>query len=553
MRVGGFVAGAGVGLAGAGLLGVVGSPVASDLVGMVVAAAGLLAAVRAAWTPRQARAPPWRRLVSWTVGGFAVVLGALTAPDVVGWAWPALAAQPGLTGVKALLYPLIPALLVRRYVLHRQYVNLADGMQTRPRSLAWSSAIWTYLITAGYGLATAFGWSVLPTWLVAVVVGIAVAGVQHKDVGRTKWAKAVVSGAQAATVVIVAGWLGGVGGTWGGLIEMAAVSAVAVTAASPTVLAEYVTSAVAPIWKRFATHNAERAKRKGQGDKQRRALAAVSDLAGISPVDSRVLLRKAVEPVLARLSLIVINLRWLHPDAVAGYESWTTVLLRFAVVAGVVWAFNTLVRDPDEVRSDTYGAKSTRPLRLPDRPSRWRGDRLLQRLAPFIERLDAVRVAFELSGVPREEQAARLAAKVWATITEDLHEPMSEWEALPDVPRSGSSRAGEGRRPAAARATRRRVHARGAGPGRPPGCLGVGSGPHAGCGRCGRRRERRVPEDGRRGTVEAVRRHRAGVEPGLAGAAPEEHRGTQPAALGLPDRSATEAAEADQAVPPGPG
>ncbi len=455
-RLAGYVAGAGVGLVAAGLFGLVGAGAVTVPVGWIVAAAGLLAAVRAVWTPKQARAPPWKafaaglrahgaRIGRWALGGAAAVLVAGPLAHAVDALWPVFMNQPGLLGVKALLVPAITAGLVFRYVLRRQYANRESGMQTRPWLAAWGSAAAAYVLTAGFGLVRAFHLVTGPWWLVPVVmaigVGIVNAFQQKKDSGRTRVIKALVSGSLSAAVTFVVSLLGN------GLAPAALsdlINAVVIATfvyASPTVIAEYVNVWVGRLMAPYAKRKAQQAQKNaadGEGDseRQRRWYIAWLDYKNFSPVDTRLLWRKALDPVLAGLSAIVINLAWVDRAWVlANDNSLATVLARFAVTATSVWLIGKLWRDPNEFRRGYYGFRSKRMLRSPSRAPRWTfvtGGRLSYRATGYRRELDRALDLFELSGRALDRGLAEdLAEKLWNRMTTEIHEPLGEWEPLP--------------------------------------------------------------------------------------------------------------------------
>ncbi|MGI5126743.1 DUF4781 domain-containing protein [Pseudonocardia sp. CA-107938] len=447
-RTAGYLTGAGVAL---GLLGIVGGGAVTGTVGAVVAATGLVAAVRAVWTPKQARGPPWRsqarRLAGWALGGVGSVLGAEPLARAVDALFPVLTGQPGLLGVKALLVPLVTAGLVFRYVLRRQYANQASGMQTRPWFAAWASAATAYLLTAAFGLVKAFHLVTGPWWLVpvamAVGVGITNAILQKKDTGRTRIIKSLVSGTLSAAVTFVVGLLGSglAPGAWGDLLS--AVATATFVYASPTVIAEYVNVWVGRFMAPYAKRKALQAQKNaaegsGGSERQRRWYIAWLDYKNFSPVDTRLLWRKALDPVLAGLSAIVINLAWVDKAWVlANDTSLVSVLARFAVAAAAVSLIGKLWRDPDEIRHGYYGFRSKRKLRSPGRAPRWTfvtGGRLPYRAAGYRRDLDRVLDAFALSGRSLDRGLAEeLAAQLWTRMVAEIHEPLPEWEPLPSV------------------------------------------------------------------------------------------------------------------------
>ncbi|GAA1325786.1 hypothetical protein [Pseudonocardia xinjiangensis] len=460
-RVAGFGIGVGAGLWGGAQLGIAGSGLVTGPLGLVVAAAGLVVAARAVWTPRQTRGPPWEavarglRTQGVRIGiSLAVGLAAGMAGPTV-WAllqqgftavWPFLT-RPGLRGLKALLVPLVAAGLIYRYVLRRQYANQDSGMQTRPRRAAALSAGLAYVIAAGLGLLRVFAPATLPWWVVPVAVaigaGIAGAAVQQKELGRTKRIKSVVSGALSAAVAFVISGLAG-GAAPGAVRDLVSAVAVAVIVyASPTVIAEYVNvwagRIMAPIAKRKAKQaqkNAAESSATGSGDRQRRWLIAWLDYTSFSPVDTRLLFRKAVDPVLAGLAAIAINLSWVSRPWVEANDSLTALLVRFGAVAGSVWLIGKLVRDPDEHRAGYYGYRSSRALRSPDRPFRWLwiGDRLHRRVAGYRTDLEELLGHFGLVGPLNEQLAGQLADRLWARMSAEIPGPLDEWESLPATP-----------------------------------------------------------------------------------------------------------------------
>src|SRR5690606_25381458 len=157
------------------------------------------------------------------------------------------------------------------------------------------------------------------------------------------------------------------------------------------------------------------------------------------PVDTRLLRRKALDPVLAGLSAIVINLAWVDRAWIETHDnSLPTVLTRFAVMATSVWLIGKLWRDADEFRNGYYGFRSKRALRSPERPSRWRvwrGDRLHQRVSDYRRDLDALLAAFGWPS-PAPEKLDRslaegLARRLWRRMPAEIHRPLDEWDPLP--------------------------------------------------------------------------------------------------------------------------
>ncbi|MHA6628428.1 preprotein translocase subunit SecA [Pseudonocardia sichuanensis] len=452
----GLVTGVGAGLVAGGLAGVVVGGPAVVAAGSVLVAAGLLAAVRAMWTPATARGPPSAaflrglrahglRLGLWTLGGVGAVLGAGPLAGLVTSLWPVFAHQPGLLGVKALLTPAITAGLVFRYVLRRQHANQASGMQTRPRQAAWTSAIGAYVLTAGLGLVRAFGLAANPWWLVpvamAIGVGIAAAILQKKDTGRTRVFKAMITGALSAGVAFVVGLLGTAVGP-GATRELVATLVIAtVVYGAPSVIAEYVNVWVGRAMAPFAKSRAEREARKaaaadGHSDRQRSWYFAWLDYKNFSPVDTRLLARKALDPVLAGLAAVVVNLAWMERAWVLANDgSLTVVLGRFAAMATTVWLIGKLLRDPDEVAGGFYGFRSSRALRLPSRAPWWSvatGGRLHHRAAHHGRDLERALEQFGLSRRTRDRGLAHdLAALLWDRMTAPVHEPLPEWDPLP--------------------------------------------------------------------------------------------------------------------------
>ncbi|WP_343959613.1 trypsin-like peptidase domain-containing protein [Pseudonocardia alaniniphila] len=456
--VAGLGIGAGVGLWGDVQLGVVGAGAVTGPIGLVVAAAGLIAAVRAVWTPRQTRGPPWRaftrgmrthgvRIGVWLAGGLAAGMAGPTVWGLVehAWSvlWPVFSQQPGLSGIKALLVPLVSAGLVYRYVLRRQYANQGSGMQTRPRRAASVSAVLAYVASAGLGLTKAFASTTLPWWLVpvAMAIGAGIAGAiaQQKDLGRTRVIKSVVTGALSAAVAFVVSRLAG-GVAPGALADLVNAVAVAILVyAAPTVIAEYVNDWVgrfrAPKAKRKAKQEQKNsAESTGSGDRQRRLFYRWLDYKNFSPVDTRLLFRKAMDPVLAGLAAIAINLSWVSKTWVDTHDSLAALLTRFAVAAVTVWAIGKLIRDPDEYRAGYYGYRGSRELRSPSRPMWWPWrNRLHKRAADYRKDLDALLERFGLNGALDRDLAERLAERVWERISAEIHLPLDEWEPLPET------------------------------------------------------------------------------------------------------------------------
>ena len=461
-------------------LGVVGGAAVAGPIGLIVAAAGLVAAARAVWTPRQTRGPPWQaftrglrahgvRIGLWLVGGLAVGAAGPTVWGLVAHAWsvlwPVFSQQPGLRGIKALLSPLVSAGLVYRYVLRRQHANRDSGMQTHPRRDARRSAVLAFLFTAAVGLTRAFVPAHIPAWVVlgavAVAGGIAAAIVQKKDLGRTRAIKSGITGTLSAAVYLVISGLAS-GMSPGALREL--INTIAVAAliyASPTVIAEYVNVWVGKIMAPIAKRKAKREQRKAaapnapekSGDRQRKSLIAWLDYKNFSPVDSRLLLRKAMDPMLAGLASVVINLAWVSRAWVDAHDSLTALLARFVVAAVTVWLIGKLVRDPDEHRAGYYGYRGSRQLRSPSRLV-WPGHRMHRRIVAHRGELDALLGRFQLAGPLDAALARRLADRLWTRMSDDIHEPLDEWEALPDTPEINEALARE----QAAAVGRRRHH-----------------------------------------------------------------------------------------------
>ncbi|WP_343945443.1 protein phosphatase 2C domain-containing protein, partial [Pseudonocardia zijingensis] len=448
-------AGIGIGL-GVGLVigALPGAAVAAAVpIGVVVAVGGVLAAVRALWTPRQTRGPPGRallrglrahgvRLGLWAAGAGGAVIGAPPMWDQLERLWPVFVHQPGLLGVKALLVPLATAGLVFRYVLRRQYVNQRSGMQTRPRQAAWASAVAAYTFTAALGLARAFGLvtGYVGLWPVAaaVVVGITSSILQKKDTKRTRVIKAGVSGTLSAAVAHLVSTFGTAlaPGSWGDLFNTVVVATFVY--AAPTVVAEYVNVAIGRIMAPRVKRKAQETTKGGaaKGERQRRLYRAWLDYKSFSPVDNRLLLHKALDPILAGLSAIVINLAWAaRPWVLANDNSLMTVLLRFAVAATAVWLIGKLLRDPVEHRTGYYGFRSPRTPRSPSRPGLWTvltGGRIHHRARGYRQDLDRVLGRYRLSGRELDRGLAEeLAALLWGRMQAEIHEPLPEWEPLP--------------------------------------------------------------------------------------------------------------------------
>src|SRR5207302_10367486 len=109
----------------------------------------------------------------------------------------------------------------------------------------------------------------------------------------------------------------------------------------------------------------------------------------------------AMDPVLAGLASVLINLAWVAKAWVEANDSLTAVLVRFVVAAVGVWLIGKLIRDPDEHQAGYYGYRGSRQLRSPSRLSRWlwwRGDRLHRRVVAHREELDELLGRVGLTG-----------------------------------------------------------------------------------------------------------------------------------------------------------
>ncbi|OLT14400.1 hypothetical protein BJF78_19250 [Pseudonocardia sp. CNS-139] len=167
------------------------------------------------------------------------------------------------------------------------------------------------------------------------------------------------------------------------------------------------------------------------------------------------LFRKAVDPIVAGLSAVAINLAWVTRPWVDANDSLAAVLVRFGVTAVTVWLVGRLVRDPDERRSGYYGYRSSRALRSPDRPFRWLwiGDRLEIRIAEYRDGLDGMLGGLGMKGPWNRDFAEQVADRLWARMTADIPDPLDEWESLPNTTEIGEALARE-----RAAAAERRAH-----------------------------------------------------------------------------------------------
>ena len=204
-------------------------------------------------------------------------------------------------------------------------------------------------------------------------------------------------------------------------------------------IAEYVNVWVGRIMAPYSKRKAKQAQKnaadpnaKDRAKRQRSWLIAWLDYKNFSPVDTRLLWRKAVDPVLAGLSSLAINLAWVARPWVEANDSLTAVLTRFGVAAVSVWLIGRLIRDPDEHRNGYYGYRGQRALRSPARPSRWFwiGDRLHRRVVDYRKDLDALLGQFELKGRLNQDLAEKVAARLWTRMSAEIHEPLGEWEPL---------------------------------------------------------------------------------------------------------------------------
>ncbi|MBO0808562.1 MAG: hypothetical protein J2P32_09710, partial [Actinobacteria bacterium] len=408
--------------------------------GPLLVAGGLVLAARAWWTPRQTRGPPARRAATLVAGGF---LAGLVGPFALGlarfgldWAFGhvlrPLVVGAGSSAVHTVLTASITSWLVHRYVLRRQFTNKASGMQVAPRWAAWASAVAAFVVTTAGGLALHHFRDDLPGWpglLLALAPGVVTfIGnlAQQKETGRTRWIKAAISGVTRSVGGVLT-WLAvvhapGVMNGWLGALTAAMLVAVA-----PTVVAEYLNHRVARIMApRIKKRQEEKRKQAEQagappdiGDEQRGLGQKLLDYLGFSPVDNRLLMRKAGDAVVATLATFAINQA----------DNPTAIAVSYALAAWFVLVTGR-IRDWDEFVHRFWGYKSPRTPRSPERA------RLSQRAANYHESLvDLLGVlglpAPRVGDTDRPQQAADLAHQLWQLMTAEIPAAPEGWQALP--------------------------------------------------------------------------------------------------------------------------